>query len=1223
MLKQRLSVALAFLMGLVAFAGSGKPRTGPATEKRFPPLQLPAGFKATLFACDPFIEYPSAIAVGPRAGSLFVAVDYMTGLGTDIIRRDEIRLIEDTDGDGYADKSTVFAAGFNSIQGLAYYDGTIFVMHAPYLTSLKNKGGKGVERRDVLSGLGLPPEKNPVRLHCANGVVVGHDGWLYLALGDHGCDVKRPEGDRLVLEGGGILRCRPDGRDLHVFATGLRNIYDVALDADLNVFVRDNENDGGTYMIRVCHSFFGADHGYPYLYEERPSLALPPLADLGLGSSAGGLCYLETAFPEEYRGNLFFCEWGRAVMRYRTKPIGSSFAPLKEITFAAGAAGDPYGFRPTDLVVDQDGAMFVSDWADGQRPKRGRGRIYRITYAGAKQQRERMARLDSESYYERVAAQETLERAGRKKMSSVRETMNQNKLAILGRMHVVWALADCGGPKVVNDLLTVIESDPEPRVQVQAIRAIADLTDPVLVKHRLDAGPGDAEVAKKLANLGTGRDPRVIREIVIALGRLRWTDAPQWISKNLGKMDAALEHAAMQTLRRSQNWAAILKLLDGNEPIRELALRSVSGIYNTEVVDGLLERLRKETVLDRRRAYADSLSRVYKKPGPWVYWGYRPPPRPANMVAWERTKAIEKTLDRALADPDRTVRLDTLKRMRREKVPVRLETLQDWLSEDYHAERVAAILDCLPDYPFSLRRKALVNVITNTKHASSNRLKALNQIASQGDPGLLEIASGLDDGPVLAEFLRLLGKRPNLPSTPLLLKKTTSPEPLVRAAAMQALADLGNKEGVAKVALLLKDKDVRVRRAAAHAAAALNVRDTAKLLVTMAAETDTGLRCACLHSLRLLQEPGAVPPAVRSLGNLETQLPALRYLERFGDKNQADAVVAAAKSNPTAEVVPLVCQMISRWNHPDLDRKLADLQGTTGLLARWTAVGPLPGKTASSIIERWANGAAAEESWQIIFAKGSEGRVHIPAQKKGDMVWLAHTSFNLSKSANIQFLGTANGGLQIWIDGKSVYKRDQARSFVPDSERFEAALAKGGHRLLVAITGPQELAVFHLRFRAKSSSADHERLTQAALSNPGNAERGRKLFFDVAKSQCLKCHRLKDQGERIGPDLTGIGNRFGRIHIIESILQPNRWIAPGYETIRVELKNGTSVIGTRIAETADTLTLGDQQGQKHVLRISNIESRRTLAGSTMPEGLERQLTQEEFVDLVGFLAGQK
>ncbi len=158
------------------------------------------------------------------------------------------------------------------MQGLAYHNGTLYVMHAPFLTALRDTGGDGKadERKDLLVGLGLPPEKNPERLHCANGIVVGHDGWLYLALGDHGCDVRRPEGDRLQLRGGGILRCRPDGRDLHVFATGLRNIYDVALDDELNVFVRDNENDGGTYMVRDCHSFFGADHGYPYLYDERP-----------------------------------------------------------------------------------------------------------------------------------------------------------------------------------------------------------------------------------------------------------------------------------------------------------------------------------------------------------------------------------------------------------------------------------------------------------------------------------------------------------------------------------------------------------------------------------------------------------------------------------------------------------------------------------------------------------------------------------------------------------------------------------------------------------------------------------------------------------------------------------------------------------------------------------------------------------------------------------------
>ena len=58
--------------------------TGPGTEKRFPPLKLPSGFKATLFACDPLVEYPSVIALGPRQGTLFVAHDYMTGLGVKI-----------------------------------------------------------------------------------------------------------------------------------------------------------------------------------------------------------------------------------------------------------------------------------------------------------------------------------------------------------------------------------------------------------------------------------------------------------------------------------------------------------------------------------------------------------------------------------------------------------------------------------------------------------------------------------------------------------------------------------------------------------------------------------------------------------------------------------------------------------------------------------------------------------------------------------------------------------------------------------------------------------------------------------------------------------------------------------------------------------------------------------------------------------------------------------
>src|SRR6516165_10125725 len=152
----RIAALFTFLVitALLVTAGD-PPKTGPATEKRFPPLKVPPGFKATLFACDPLIEYPSVIAAGPRPGALFVAHDYVTGLGVEIVRRDEIRFVEDTDGDGYADKSTVVAKEFNSIQGLAYHNGTLYVMHAPFLTRLRYNAKTGVadERKDLLTGL--------------------------------------------------------------------------------------------------------------------------------------------------------------------------------------------------------------------------------------------------------------------------------------------------------------------------------------------------------------------------------------------------------------------------------------------------------------------------------------------------------------------------------------------------------------------------------------------------------------------------------------------------------------------------------------------------------------------------------------------------------------------------------------------------------------------------------------------------------------------------------------------------------------------------------------------------------------------------------------------------------------------------------------------------------------------------------------------------------------
>jgi putative membrane-bound dehydrogenase-like protein len=1249
-------LVVAVFVGIVHLRADERPRTGPETEKRFPPLQVPAGFKATLFACDPLIEYPSVICVGPRPGAIFVAVDYMTGLGTEIVRRDEIRLVEDTDGDGYADKATVFAKGFNSIQGLAYHDGTLYVMHAPFLTALRDTKGTGVadERRDLLTGLGLTPEQNPVRLHCANGVVAGHDGWLYLAMGDNGVNVVRPEGDRLVLQGGGIFRCRPDGRDLHIFATGLRNIYDVALDAELNVFIRDNENDGGTYMIRVCHSFHGADHGYPYLYEEHPDEALPPLADLGLGSSAGGLCYLERHFPPEYRGNLFFCEWGRSVVRYQPRRAGSSFAPLKEIEFAAGAGNDPYGFKPTDLVVQRDGTLMVADWADGQRPKRGRGRIYHVAYTLAAKDAAQpkpvprdarpepwLAQLDSESYYDRCEAQTAIERRGRAGQGVLIDALNKKRLGPRGRMHAIWALAHLAGPPVIDDLLHVAQADPEPSVRAQAVRAVADLADPVLTRHRLDAGRGDDALARRLAPLAKGQDGQVLLEIVIALGRLRWEGGPDWLRSNLGKPDAALAHAAMQTLRRSENWPAVLKVLDepSASPLRAIALRAVAERFQPQVVDGLIERLRTQAAPARRREYADALTRVCYKPGPWVYWGYRPAPRPPNTVAWERTEAIAQALDQVLADPDPAVRLSVLRRMQREKVPVRLATLGRWLQDEHQADRAAVILASLRDQPAAEVRAYLEAVVRDRRHSPANRLTALALFvqgldAAAADP-LPALAEALEDGPVLADALRRFSKFPKLPLAPLLVRKLKSSEAEVRAAAIEALGELRATEGRAPLLPLLQDRDVRVRRAAAGAAGKLAARPAIEPLLKLMVDPDPGVRRASLDSLRLLREPRAVPLAVAALADRQLELQALQCLAELGGPAQANAVAELAKRNPSAEVPAAAVRVLTAWRdrervtaatRQELDRAVAEVHGANGILVRWATSGPLPAQAVPMLIARLAAAGQADEStgWRTLFATGTEARVVMaPKDSARDVLWLAYTDVAVPAPTAVEFLASSSGSLQVWLNGQALHRRDQGSTIQVDSDRFTGTLAKGVNRLLVEVghsAGPVE---FHLRFRRKSALAVHERLTQAALTRSGNPERGRKLFFDAEKALCVKCHRIGDQGERIGPELTGVGSRYSRIYLVESILEPSRTIAPSYGTLVVVLKDGKVFNGVKLAETDTKLTLADNQGQKHVLAKADLEEQQPSPLSTMPEGLEKRFTEDEFIDLIAFLVSQK
>ncbi len=1256
-----LGIGVAYLGGQALRAKDGPPLTGPETEKRFPPLQVPEGFEVTLFACDPLVEYPSVIARGERTGSLFVAYDYMTGLGTRIVRRDEIRRVEDTDGDGHADTSRLFSDGLNSVMGLAFDGETLFVMHAPYLTALRDTDGDGVadERRDLITGLGLPPEENAVRLHAANGMTIGHDGWLYLALGDHGCDVPRPEGDRLVHQGGGILRCRPDGRDLHIFSTGLRNIYDVALDEELNVFVRDNENDGGDYMNRVYHSVFGADHGYPYLYYERPNETLAPLADLGRGSSAGGVCYRETAFPPEYRGNLFFCEWGRSVVRYRRERAGSTFQPMTEIEFAVGAKNDPYGFKPTDLVVDHDGSLLVADWADGQRPKRGRGRIYRIRYgAGAaapgsttssssdRSFDELFRQLDAESYLARAEAGRAVMGRGPEGRVALMSRIRAGELGVLGRLHAIWALAGWGDDDATGELFSLAENDPDARVRAGAVRALADVSDPVFLAKRLEVGPGDAGVIRRLLPILSDADARVRLESITALGRLRWAGAPERLRSAARGLDPALAHAVQQTLRRSGNWSAVLALVDeglveqATSPLRGIALGALSGVFDPVIVDGLIDRL-ADPLPSRRTESADALTRVYRKPGRWLYWGYRPPPRPAGTEEWERTSDIEAALDRVLADPDRAVRTSTLQRMLREKVPVRLATLSRWLEIERNGESVGTILHALRDRPTADGRELLVRIVRDGTHATVHRLAALEMLARSPDEAttkrLVEITKVIEDGPVLAAVLRQFRERPELVGLPLLGRKLRSPAPSVRAVAIELIAARGATGEGAQVRRMLDDDDLRVRRAAASAVARLGVREAIVPLLALATSEDIALRRASLESLGRFGETRALPLAARALEVRGTRGAALDVLAALGGPEYADEIVEVAEKDRSRETLHRVVRILTKWQEKEpqlsplylaLERAVQRVQGSTGALVRWMVTGPLTPEAASGLKVALRQAADAPDvtkvKWRRAFGArlASDVSIDWTGRSTPGGVWLAYCDIWRHESTDVQFLGSSNGTLGVWAGDRRLHERAARGDFRPDSDRFETTLDAGAHRIVLEARAEADVR-FHLRFREKSSTPERERLARLVLERDGNVRRGRVVFHDAEKTRCITCHRLGSEGGKVGPDLTGVGSRFSRAYLIESILEPGRAIAPSFDTRVVVLEGGQVLTGVNVAETNATLTLADAQGESRIVRKSQIIAHQIQPGSIMPEGLEKQLSDSELIDLVAFLLAQK
>src|SRR5262249_27617921 len=191
-----------------------------------------------------------------------------------------------------------------------------------------------------------------------------------------------------------------------------------------NLFPYDNTDDGLGWWTRMTHHVDGGYYGYPYDYHKLTDRMLPPMAEYGGGSPCGGAFYDEDAWPETYRGRLFWAEWGkRAVQALRLASAGATFRVVDMIDFVQ--ACDAENFRPLDLACSHEGGtLYIADWSSGSWNNKTEklGRVYAVTHPAATAVKVRPRGQDSDpievqvrqlghsSYHERTRAQRALTR---------------------------------------------------------------------------------------------------------------------------------------------------------------------------------------------------------------------------------------------------------------------------------------------------------------------------------------------------------------------------------------------------------------------------------------------------------------------------------------------------------------------------------------------------------------------------------------------------------------------------------------------------------------------------------------------------------------------------------------------------------------------------------------------------------------------------------------------
>lgn len=548
------------------------PGSGPeAARQQLSALHAAEGLEISLFASEPMVVNPPNMDIDAR-GRIWVTegANYRTWQKWGKLRPggDRIMILEDTDGDGIADKEKVFYQGedVNAALGICKLGNKVYVSRAPNILVFTDENGDDIpDKKEILftGSSGVDHD------HGIHAMVFGPDGKLYFNMGNEARQLRLPNGTTNgtpIIDRNGnqvtakirpytqgmIFRCNPDGSDFEVLAHNFRNNYELAVDSFGGMWQSDNDDDGNK-GVRINFIIDWGNYGYRdeftgdgwqkkrtnmeediphrHWHQNDPGV-VPNLLFTGAGSPTGMMIYEGKLLPQVFRNQMIHCDAGQRVVRsYVVEKDGAGYKASITNIVSADDSQAGHWFRPSDVCAAPDGSIFIADWNDAnvgghqmadQKLETMTGRIYRVAPTGVKYQTPKLkldsakdcsAALTSPNQETRYLAWTKLHEMEDKSESALKKLWTGKDQTMRARaFHLLAELPGKKGEKYLNEAL----KDKNEDIRVLALRHIrTDKLDPIPAVEKLVNDPS----------------PQVRRECALCLRHSTASEAPRLWTK--------------------------------------------------------------------------------------------------------------------------------------------------------------------------------------------------------------------------------------------------------------------------------------------------------------------------------------------------------------------------------------------------------------------------------------------------------------------------------------------------------------------------------------------------------------------------------------------------------------------------------------------------------------------------------------------------------------------